>query len=173
MLDLPQLRELQRSLRNRKVLSVFVDTSTTDPTRGSTWRDELNRALARLDATPPCSSSGEHTARELCTAHLRTALEGMRGALGAPGWVAYVTTDDVVAAEPVRARLKTGVFWQNGMVIGPILAALARPRGVGLADVGAEEVVSPAGESVSAAVARLPYPLVRSPNPSVSRVTTP
>ena len=173
MFDLAQLRELQRSLRNRKVLSVFVDTSTTDPTRGSTWRDELNRALARLDATPPDPSSGEHTARELCMGHLRTALEGIRGGLGAPGWVAYVTTDDVIAAEPVRARLKTGVFWQNGIVMGPILAALARRRVVGLADVGAEEVVSPAGDSRSAAVARLPYPLVRSPNPSVSRPTGP
>lgn len=127
MFAFAQLRELERRLRNRKVLSVFVDTSDTDPTKGSTWRDELNRALLRLDAMPPYVSSGERTARELCIAHLRTALEGMRGAPGRPAWVAYVTTDDVVAAGPVRARLDTGVFWQTGIVVTPFRFARASP----------------------------------------------
>jgi hypothetical protein len=122
MLAFAELGQLERRLRSRKVLSVFVDTSA--PEDGSAWRVKLDRALARLDATS--LSSGDRTARELCMAHLRTALEGRREAPGRPGWVAYVTTDDVVAAEPVPVAVETGVFWDNGIVVGPLAPALPR-----------------------------------------------
>lgn len=126
MFTFAQLRELQARLRNRKVLSVFVNMSVT--TADTTWRAELNRALARLDAKPPHLPSGERTALDLCIAHLRTALEGIRGSPGEPGWVAYATTDDVVAAGPVRAQLETEAFWQNGIVVRPIMPAFVKPR---------------------------------------------
>jgi hypothetical protein len=61
-------------------------------------------------------------------------LEGTWDTAGRPAWVAYVTTDDVVVAEPVPARLKTSVFWQNGMVVSPLASAL-RPQAVALGDV--------------------------------------
>jgi hypothetical protein len=121
MFGFGELRELERRLRNRKVLSVFVDASVAD--RGS-WRAELNRALFRLEAASPQLSNGERTARELCIAHLRTLLEGVQVAPGWPAWVAYVTTDDVVASGPVRARVATGVFWQTGIVVRPLRAGL-------------------------------------------------
>lgn len=163
-----QLRELERRLRNRKVLSVFVDTSNTDPTKGSTWWDDLNRALLRLDTMPPYVSSGERTARELCMAHLRTALEGMRGAPGRPAWVAYVTTDDVVAAGPVRARLDTGVFWQTGIVVSPLRSARAQPRAVALTDVGSAQVAHRPRAAVSRVAAMLPSKMVSSSNAGTS-----
>jgi hypothetical protein len=126
MFTFAQLRELEGRLRNRKVLSVFVDMAVT--TADTTWRDGLNRALARLDATPPHLNAGERTALDLCMAHLRTALEGMRATPGERGWVAYVTTDDVVAAGPVRTRLETAAFWQNGIVVRPLMPVLVKPR---------------------------------------------
>lgn len=126
MLAFAELPQLERRLRNRKVLSVFVDTSAADD--GSAWRVKLDRALARVDSTSPPLSSGDRTARELCMAHLRTALEGRREAPGRPGWVAYVTTDDVVVAEPVPVAVETGVFWDNGIVVGPLASALPRAR---------------------------------------------
>lgn len=119
MLAFTQLHEVQRRLQNRKVLSVFVDTS--GPADGPSWRAKLDRALANLDATPPRLSNGERTARDLCVAHLRTALESLRGTPGEPGWVAYVTTDDVVAAWPLHRPVETAVFWQSGIVMAPLL----------------------------------------------------
>lgn len=119
MLAFTQLHEVQRRLQKRKVLSVFVDTS--GPADGPSWRAKLDRALANLDATPPRLSNGERTARDLCVAHLRTALESLRGTPGEPGWVAYVTTDDVVAAWPLHRPVETAVFWQSGIVMAPLL----------------------------------------------------
>jgi hypothetical protein len=155
------------------VLSVFVDTSDADPTNGSTWRDELNGALRRLDATPPHVSSGERTARELCMAHLRTALEGMRGAPGRPAWVAYVTTDDVVAAGPVRAHLDTGVFWQTGIVVTPLRSARANPRGVTLADVASAQVADRPRETGSNIAATPRPPVAGFSNAGTSHATSP
>ena len=171
MFTFAQLRELERRLRNRKVLSVFVDTSDTGSTRSSTWRDELNRALFRLDGMRYVSS-GERTARELCMAHLRTALEGMHGTPGRPAWVAYVTTDDVVAAGPVRARLDTGVFWQTGIVVTPFRSARAKPRAVALADVASPQAAGRPREAVSGIAATLPSSLVGSSNAGVSSHAT-
>ena len=124
MLAFAELDALQRRLRNRKVLSVFVDTRSMAD--GPSWRGKLDRTLARLEATPPYLPSGERTARELCVAHLRTTLESIREAPKEPGWVAYVTTDDVVAAFPVDTPLETTVFWQIGIVIAPLSVAAAK-----------------------------------------------
>ena len=123
MFTYAQRQELEYRLRNRKVLSVFIDASSA--AAGPAWRMELNRALARLESRPPRLPEGERTARELCVAHLRAALEGMRGVPGRPGWVAYVTTDDVVASGPVRSRVETTAVWQTGIVVRPP----ATPRG--------------------------------------------
>jgi hypothetical protein len=124
MFDFAEVRDLERRLQNRKVLSVFVDTRETAD--GPSWRRKLDRALARLEATGPCPSSGDRTARELCMGHLRTTLEGIREAPEAPGWIAYVTTDDVVAGYPVDTRVETAVFWQTGIVTAPVLDATAK-----------------------------------------------
>jgi hypothetical protein len=171
MFTFPQLRELARTLRNRKVLSVFVDTSATG--EGSSWREELQRALAGLDAMPPHLSRAEGTARALCMAHLWTALEGMRGVPGRPAWVAYVTTDDVVAAGPVPARLETGAFWQNGVVVAPLLSEVAAPGVVALADIVAEEVAEYPNAAVAGTRAPLRYPLANSPNAGRSSQAAP
>jgi len=122
MLALAQLLGLERSLRGRRVLSVFVDTTVTDPASRSGWRCQLDRAFARLQFDAGGLKPGDRTALELCLAHVRTALQGARGAPGRPGWVAYATTDDVVLAEAVRTPVKTRVYWQHGMVIAPLLA---------------------------------------------------
>lgn len=122
MLALAQLLGLERSLRGRRVLSVFVDTTVTDPASRSGWRAQLDRAFARLQSDAGGMRPGDRTALELCLAHVRTALQGARGAPGRPGWVAYATTDDVVLAEAVRTPVKTRVYWQHGMVIAPLLA---------------------------------------------------
>lgn len=124
MLAFAELHEIQRRLRNRKVLSVFVDTRGTAD--GPSWRRGLDQALARLEVTAPYLPRGEHTARGLCVAHLRTTLESIREAPKEPGWVAYVTTDDVVAASPVDTPVETTVCWQIGIVIAPLLAAAAK-----------------------------------------------
>lgn len=133
MLTTTQLRALERGLRTRKVLSIFIDTSAPDLHRRQNWRTEAYRALARLDGALLHSPPGERTARELCVAHLSTLLETIRDTPRAPGWVAYVTTDDVVAHGPVRERIDTRVFWRAGAVIAPLLPALTEPPVVAVA----------------------------------------
>lgn len=124
VLPFAELHDLQRRLRNRKVLSVFIDTAGTAD--GPSWRVKVERVLARLDATPPQLPSGERTARALCMAHLRTFLECIRDTPKERGWYAYVTTDDVVAASPIDGQLETAAFWQTGLVMAPLLNAPAK-----------------------------------------------
>ena len=124
VLPFAELHDLQRRLRNRKVLSVFIDTSGTAD--GPPWRVKVERVLARLDATPPELPSGERTARALCMAHLRTFLESTRDTPRERGWYAYVTTDDVVAASPLDGKLETAAFWQTGLVMAPLLNATGK-----------------------------------------------
>lgn len=171
MFTFAQLRDLERSLRNRKVLSVFVDTSTTGGAWDSSWRVGLDHALARLyDA--PTAAPGDATARTLCIAHLETLLEGMRRSPGSPGWVAYVTTDDVVAAGAVRAPVETRVFWQDGIVSDPLHSAVAEPVAVSMADVVCEEVARELDEGMRGIGARLPFPLRRpSGTPALAQAT--
>lgn len=133
MLTTTQLRALERDLRHRTVLSVFIDTSAIDLARRDNWRLEAYRALARLNGALLHGSPGERTARELCVGHLATLLETMREIPRGASWVAYVTTDDVVAHGPVRARLDTRVFWRKGAVIAPLLPALTEPPVVAVA----------------------------------------
>lgn len=125
MLSLGEILDMERALRGRRVLSVFVDTSATDPAARSRWRTDLAQALARLHAEASRLTPGERTALELSLAHLRTELDSMRWAPAGPGWVAYATTDDVVLCGPVRARLQTAALWQPGLVVGPLETPVA------------------------------------------------
>lgn len=125
MLTLGEILDMERALRGRHVLSVFVDTSATDPAARSRWRTDLARALGRLYTEASHLTPGDRTALELSLAHLRTELESMRWAPAGPAWVAYATTDDVVLCGPVRARLQTGAFWQQRLVVAPLEAPVA------------------------------------------------
>lgn len=172
MFTFAELRDLERRLQNRKVLSIFVDTSAINPTRRFGWRDELYRALTRLDVAASGLSSGERTARELCTAHLRTLLEGMREFPDGPAWVAYVTTDDVAASGPVRARLETSAFWGNGIVVAPLLSTVATLRAVPLVNLVPERTfqrlyADPAATRLTVRSPRVePAPAIASSAPS-------
>lgn len=124
MLKLTQIFGMERALRGRRVLSVFVDTSSTDRGGRATWRADLDLAIARVLADASRLPGGERTALELCLAHVRTELEAAHGPPASPRWVAYATTDDVVLAGAVQGPLQTQVIWQRGLVVAPLLPQL-------------------------------------------------
>jgi hypothetical protein len=76
--------------------------------------------------------------------------------------VAYATTDDVVATGPVRARLETAAFWEDGIIVSPLLATVTKSRAVPLADIVSEETVQRLGEDPRATRLTLRPPRVDS-----------
>jgi hypothetical protein len=133
MLTATRLRALSNTLRDRKVLSVFIDLAANEAEYDHRdWRYDVHRAVARLRSST-CLEPRERTARDLAVAHLLSLVETMREPPQGPAWVAYATTDDVVAHGTVRTRVVTLASWRDGPMIGPLLPALVDPAVVAVA----------------------------------------
>lgn len=119
MLTRAQLMERERSLRDMKVLSVYVTGWSDDPARRDAWRIELKNALAERREGLRKASHTEREAFDACVGRLWEHLGGVAGVLGDPGWVGFVTTEGVRHAEAVPLTLPTRVDWGEGIQLAP------------------------------------------------------
>jgi hypothetical protein len=126
MLSLDELAELYRSLRNAPALSVYLDMAAEDPGGPTAWVGPLKRALhsAReaVDAKSPAELAAFDAAAAAVLAH---GAPHDKGALGAPGWVAFASGGAVRHAEAVRVRVPTMVAWGQGIRMAPYLRVQA------------------------------------------------
>ena len=92
MLTYTQLVGLHRSLSGRRVLSVYLDGSASDPAFQRSWRVQLDHHLAearrRLDGA-------ERDELAQCVHRLDVAMADFAVGIGAPGWAAFITADRV------------------------------------------------------------------------------
>lgn len=136
MLTREQLVELERRLRERWVLSVYVDATVQDPAERGAWRVKLDTSLAAIRLSLRDATHDEREAFAAATARLHESLAAVSGALRSTGWVAFVTDADVPYAEGLPVPMPTLVTWERGMRIAPYLRALRehRPAIVALLD---------------------------------------
>ena len=123
MMNARELFTMERSLRNRLVLSVYLSGVDGDPGDTDAWRIRLKGALATVQKQLATAS---HTERE-SFARIEAAVSERAGAgvqAGGHGWLAFATEDGVHVAEPVRADLPTIAVWQMGAFIAPYLRLL-------------------------------------------------
>jgi hypothetical protein len=135
------LAALSESLREQKVLSIYLDGRTTDPASRTAWRSLLETELAALRH----KVEGDHDDRkrlDRCIALLEERLATIAGALSAPGFVAFVATDGVAIAEPLPVVMPNVVTWQNGPFVSPYLRAQKELRPVVLGVVDARSARS-------------------------------
>lgn len=127
MLGTDALVTLVRESHDVVTLSVYIDGRVTDPAMRTRWRTELQNALdtARAGVSPL-----EREAFLICETLLEQALSRYDGALGAPGFVAFVTPDAVRFAEPVATPMPTIAFWSRGARVAPYVRALEHERPV-------------------------------------------
>lgn len=125
MLSLEKLGELQRTLAEQDVLSVYIAADEHDPTERSSWRRRLD---AQLDAIEESLDRDVRKPFSAARALLAGELEPYRGFLPGRGWVAFVTPEHVALCAEVPAPMPDLVRWRHGAFVAPYLRALRQNR---------------------------------------------
>ena len=123
MLTYQELAALERTLRDERVLSVYVDGRVSDPAARDHWRRRVDDELRAL-RTAVGASRDERDALERAAAHLLERLPPDGGAVGAPGWVGFVTADGVAHGAALPVPMRPRAAWSVGPRVAPYLGAL-------------------------------------------------
>jgi len=137
MLTYPQLVALERSLRDERVLSVYLHGAADDPATRHTWRTDLDRSLRDLRRWLAGSSHDEREAFERCVTLLDELLAPYAAGLSSPGWAGFITDGVVQDAEQLPVPMPTMAIWSTGMCVSPYIRALKVTRPVIVAVVDA------------------------------------
>lgn len=137
LLSYKQLVKLSGELRATPVLSVYIDGAMTDPARRLSWRQELRNALDEARAAADAQPKAVREAFDICEQFLSAALDEIPSAIGAPGWVGFLTTSGLKLHGPVPAPMPTLVKWQVGAWVSPYVRALKQTHPVIVAVVDA------------------------------------
>lgn len=130
MLTYSQLVALERSLRDERVLSVYLRGAADDPASRRAWRTDLDRSLRDLRRWLAGSSHEEREAFERCVVLLDEMLAPYASGLSSPGWAAFITDGIVQDAERLPVPMPTMAIWSTGMCVAPYIRALKVTRPV-------------------------------------------
>jgi hypothetical protein len=130
MMTFTELVALHRALSDRRVLSVYLDGSASDPAIQRSWRLQLDHDLADLRRWLADSPRAEREEFEQCVHRLDIAVAAFTAGIGAPGWAAFITADTVHEAQPLHAPAPTLAAWSTGPCIAPYMRALKEHRPV-------------------------------------------
>jgi hypothetical protein len=136
MLTYNDLVSIEGALRDRTVLTVYVNGEERDPSRNQQWRLELRHALGDLDRWLSGSSHDEREAFTSCRARVEGRLTAFHGTVRSPGWVGFFTTAGEFFASPLPVATPTMAVWSTGPSLAPCVRVLkeARPVIVALVD---------------------------------------
>jgi hypothetical protein len=136
MLTNAELVALERSLRERRVLSVYIDGTAEDFAAQRTWRVNLDHSLKDLRVWLADSSHMEREEFERCVTLLEERIAPLSRGVRARGWAGFITHDAVRYAERLPVPMPTLAVWSTGACIAPYIRALkqTRPVVVALAD---------------------------------------
>lgn len=126
MMKYSELAALSHDLRDEPVLSVYLDGTAQDPAAMHVWRILLDRSLKDQRSRLADSLPEERARFERCVALLDEQLANFRGAVGAPGWAAFITPDGVRHASSLPIPIPTRAVWSIGMCIAPYFRAARR-----------------------------------------------
>jgi len=130
MLNTSQLVSLERSLRGKRVLSVYVDGTAKDPAQQRSWRVQLDHSLDDLRSWLAGSARAEREELEHCVRRLEQELASFGANVGSPGWAAFITVDGVHEASSLPVAMPTQGVWSTGACVAPYFRALKELRPV-------------------------------------------
>jgi hypothetical protein len=133
MLTHSQLIHLERSLRDERVLSVYLHGAADDPAARLVWRTDLDRSIRDLRRWLAGSSHDEREEFERCVSLLEELLAPYAAGLSSPGWAGFITDGTVQDAERLPVPMPTMAIWSTGMCVAPYIRALKLTRPVVLA----------------------------------------
>lgn len=124
MLTRNELIRIAHELRDRKVLSVYLDGTAPDPAERSRWRRELDERIVAARGDVAGATHEEREAFERCVTRLREALPRGDAALRTPGWVGLIPAEGNAYVEGTSVRMPTLVAWDSGPRIAPYIRSL-------------------------------------------------
>lgn len=131
MLTRQKLTEMFHELRDRRVLSVYVDADQRDPAQRDAWRVRLDGDVARLRRTLEKEGNGGVAAFDEAWGRIADAvMADAADGLAARAWVAFATPDRLWHAGAVPAHMPPMVTWQQGIHAAPYVRALKQERPV-------------------------------------------
>jgi len=136
MMNHADLAKLEHTLRDRTVLSVYINGENSNAAARAQWRTELRNAL---DAIGELLDKAPHAEREDFAATRELALstvDDYEPGEDAPGWMGLFTPREVHHAGVVPVPVPTRATWAKGANLGPCIRVLkeARPVLVVVAD---------------------------------------
>jgi len=124
-----ELLDLYRRLRDRDVLSVYLDAEEHDPAEKTAWRRRLNNLVARARGAMDAASD-DRAAFDASLAHVLRRLEEYTGFLPGRGWALFATPERLWYAEALAAPMPDMMAWDKGMRVAPLVRGLKQNRPV-------------------------------------------
>lgn len=130
MLKHAELAKLEQTLRDRTVLSVYVNGDVTDVAARSQWKTELRN---KFDEVVASLSGASHEEREAFAAARERALQELQSFTpghDAPGWMGFISDGEVLHAGVIGVPVPTSATWGKGANVAPGLRVLKESRPV-------------------------------------------
>jgi hypothetical protein len=130
MLSHAELMKLEQELRDKTVLSVYVNGDFADVAVRNQWRTELRNALDTAEAS---LQSATHAEREGFAAARRLAeaeVDQYKSGDGTPGWMGFFTADAMHHSSVIGIPVPTVASWSQGANIAPAIRVLKEARPV-------------------------------------------
>lgn len=118
-----ELIDLASSLRDRWILSVYIDTRTADPAARIAWKTTLHNTI---EATRDSSPAATRKQLERAIEQLDARVETLGLTPGHTGWYAFVTENGIEHAGACATGMGTVIRWQRGAWILPFASLLER-----------------------------------------------
>lgn len=126
MLDRADLVRLYRDLRDRPVLSVYLDVDQHDPAQRRAWRTRLENEVSN-EARRIANGGADDGDFRAALGHLESALQD-DGFMKGRGWVGFATPDALVHHESLPVPMPNLVRWEDGIRAAPYIRGLKRLR---------------------------------------------
>lgn len=130
MLTYNELVDLEHSLGEQIVLSVYINGEEKDPAKRKRWRIDLRNSLDEIEPKLAGASHDEREGFRTSREKAQNQLASIRGLIKAPGWAGFFTNHTVHYFGPVPAPVPTVAMWTKGPCLTPYIRALKEARPV-------------------------------------------
>jgi hypothetical protein len=130
MLNNDDLAKLEQTLRDRTVLSVYVNGDVTDVAARSQWKTELRNKFDEIATSLAEASHEEREAFSAARERALSELESFTPGNDSPGWMGFISDGEVFHAGVIGVPVPTSVTWGKGANVAPGIRVLKESRPV-------------------------------------------
>jgi hypothetical protein len=124
MLHLQDIVNLERKLRNGYVLTVYVNSSLSNPAEKNAWRTILDKGVADARRHALRKEHGDEQLFDAAVKQLYEALPDTSDVHSGKGWVGFFAPGETLMAQKLSASVPDLVAWDMGAHVSPLFRAL-------------------------------------------------